>query len=303
MKNSSNSIDLFYSDSSYLLMDDWANIVHSIITYADAIWLDANYSFAKEIDNNDRIRFCSIIRDLREAKIIKTWQFEYNLHSSSSSISRVITSDENRMLHNRISKAIVQDSKKASSNDAYNIQSKFVDARHELLYLGLTSLCKADGVTYNRLKPNKIISTLFSYEDVLKRYTQQLFRQFSIGDLSKLSSSDIIELRSSSKYLRDQVNNQIKNKLLPLQSLDDKIIEDCQKLYTEYEHCLQELIREKQGKNTFVEITKDMMVSGTGLFIPIVSLIPSVEKVLNWMNGRDKRGFLAYMLQAKKMTE
>lgn len=307
MKDKSNPLELFYSDSSHLSIDSWANIVHSIITYADNIWLNSGYYPPKEISksNNDFLDLSSTMADLKDAGIIKTWQFEDCLHSYNGSITRVIGNKEHRMLHEEISRSIIEMSKNAASDDAYkyNTQSKFVDARNQLLHLGLASLCDADGVIYNKSKPNEIPSHLLHYENVLKKYTHQLFKEFSIGDLSRLSSSDIIELRSLSKHFRDRVNSLVRAKVLPLQRLDSKVLEDCHNLYNEYERHLQELVIEKQGKRTIVEITKDTVVNSVGLFIPAVSLIPSVEKALNWAKGRNQRGFLAYMLQAKKMTK
>jgi len=307
MKDESNCLELFYSDSSHLSIDDWANIVHSIVTYADKIWLNTECCFPKEISksNNNFLDLSSTIADLKDAGIIRTWQFEDYLHSSDRSITRIIGNNEHRMLHEEISRSIIEMSKNIGPDDAYryNTQSKFVDARNQLLHLGLASLCDADGLVYNRSKPNEIPSHLLNYENVLKKYTHQLFKEFSIGDLSKLSSSDIIELRSLSKYFRDRVNSLVKAKILPLQRLDSKILEDCQNLHNEYEYHLQELVREKQGKNTITEITKDAIVNSVGLFVPVISLIPSVEKALNWAKGRNQRGFLAYMLQAQKMTK
>jgi hypothetical protein len=76
MKDKSNSLELFYSDSSHLLIDDWANIVHSIVTYADKIWLNEECCFFKKaFQHNDDFRgLSSTIADLRDAGIIKTWQ-------------------------------------------------------------------------------------------------------------------------------------------------------------------------------------------------------------------------------------
>jgi hypothetical protein len=309
MKDKSNSLELFYSDSSHLLIDDWANIVHSIVTYADKIWLNEECCFFKKaFQHNDDFRgLSSTIADLRDAGIIKTWQFEDYLQSSDGSITRIIGNNEHRMLHEEISQSIIDMSKRIGSDNAsrYNTQSKFVDARNQLLHLGLASLCDADGLVYNRnrIRPNEISSQLLDYENVYKKYTNQLFKEFSIGDLSKLSSSDIIELRSLSKYFRDRVNSFVKAKVLPLQGLDSKILEDCQNLYGEYECHLQELVREKQGKHTVIEIIKDTLINSVGIFIPAASFVPSVEKVVNWAKDRNQRGFLAYMLQVKKVTK
>lgn len=303
MKKKDDSLDLFYG-SSYFLEEDWESILHSIITYSDKIWLNSNYKFSDQIESNKTSKFLSILNDLKEEGIVLTWQLESNLHNSDNSISRVITNDEHRNLYNEINQTIVNGCK-----GDFDIQSKFVEARHELFYLGLTRICEAHGITCNKLEASNLISRLcsqeyISYENILKKYSYHLFQEFSIGNLSKLSSSDIIKLRSSSKYYRNRVNACIQKKLLPLQKLDEEIINDCKNLYRECEDHLREcLVKNHEWRDTLKKSSNDLKLAVIGIFTPYPAFIPPIERVIRqFRKDPTKEGFLIYMMEAKKMT-
>lgn len=303
MRKDDNSLDLFYG-SSYFLEEDWESVVHSIITYADKIWLNSDYKFSGQIESNKTSRFLSILNDLKNEGIILTWQLESNLNSRDNSVNRVITCDEHRSLYSEINEGIANLIK-----GDYDIQSKFVEARHELFYLCITKLCQADGITCNKLQTNKLISGLcsqkhISYENILKKYSYHIFQEFSIGSLSKLSSSDIIKLRLESKYFRDRVNGYIRDKLLPLCKSDKDIIEDCRSLHRECEDYIREyLVKECGWKNTYKKAIKELNLAVIGIFTPLVAFITPFEKVIRrFMKDESEDGFLIYMLKAKKMT-
>lgn len=304
MSSTTNALNLFYSDSSLILRDDWINIIHSIVTYADTIWINADCSFANNSNKQEATQYYSVFRDLIDENVIRTWRLESSPlpKSNSTPISQIITNDEQKILYQKVTQAVIKEAKAVKIRDAFNTQSKFVDARHELFSLGLTALLNADGVAFNKLRPNTLSLEPFTSTDTLQRYSYRLFSEFSVGDLSKLSLSDILKLRSLSKYLHEQINHNIKTRLLPLQSPDEKIAEDCQHLFHEYEGVIKELLLQKHGKNILKEISKDLMVNIVGIFLPIASLAPIIEKTINWIDGRSKRGFFLYMTEVKRRT-
>lgn len=298
----SKPIDLFYSSKPELTTDDWDQIVHSIITYGDKIWLKSGIKFSPRIDQKILRDMEITYQELKDENIIVTWDFEISksFQHDNSKLSKVITHNEHKELYNAINETIahnVTGKNDFSLGGDTKIVTKFIEVRQELWNIGLASCCEATGIiNRSTIVTNMLASDLFSYELGINKYTNYLFKQFRIPSLCGLSTKAILELRKQSQYLRKKVDSLTKNRLLEYGMQNREILKDCNELYSNYLDGVKSLMKEKNQNGVF----KELIINVSGLFVPIIGFLPLSKKLVDWLKDKNHTGFIMYMLHLQQ---
>jgi len=312
-------MNLIYTDSNEFNRCSWERIVHSIVTFGKVIWVNENITFSNQIPDWLRGHYIKTFHELKEAKIIKLWNYEL-LGKTTSQIDRIISIDESSTLYDVINKEIEEyvplgtlSQKDITGNE---ITSKIIQYKHELWNIGIADILKVDGICYphsNNVKKG-IISDYYKYESIYKKYTEYIFRKLEIKPLGFLPTKDILELQKQSKIFSKQLLPLINNKLLNLSPDDETIESDCGDLFKIYEQSINELITEKSlrfGK----KFLYDAIFTIGGLLFSPISLVPLGSNILSYFKNKRKnplflltmsiknRAYMAYMNKAEKNKE
>ena len=124
-----------------------------------------------------------------------------------------------------------------------------------------------------------------------------MFKKFQLPSLCLLSAKDILKLQKTSSALRSKIDSFISSRISSVGIPNEAIAKDCDKLYAEYLETMQKAITEKSKKGAAEGVTKDAVVGTTGLFLPIVSLLPIAEKLGDWFKNKGKYAFVLYMVE------
>lgn len=292
---------LFYTSTPELTLDDWEQILHSIVTYAQVVWLHPETRIGSQVPEDMRRHIESVFHELEAAGTLSRWALESSPVPSrlSSTARRIITADEELQLYDSLNAVIVGDETDRAGpfGEEFNLQSKFVEVRHELWNLGLAGLCNADGVVYRGSSTRRrVVPDQYRYEQINKKYTHELFNVFQIGSLVSLGAQDVLDLQKRSKSLRSKVGEILATKILPVEIPPGEVIADCRVLFDEYSVAVQDAIRERTAKRVLVETGKDVTIGGIGLVFPVIGAIPIAQRLVSWFRGRGLNGFLLYML-------
>jgi len=299
---------LFFSGDTSLSINEWEQIVHSLITYGSTIWLHADSELSPNLPPEISVKLKITYNELIEAKKIKTWELEASKHrlpKLSSSSSRIISTKEHRSLYESINFTVLEKSEmlveSLSHKQEVERTSKLIDFRQELWNLGIATLCGSGAIVYQRISPRSPpYSSYYKYELLNKRYTQCLFKKFRLPGLYLLSARDIIELQKISSGLRSKIDSLILTRISGVGIPDELISEDCDKLFAEFLVSIEDMISEKTKKGTVSGITKDVVIGATGLVLPVVGALPIAEKLGNWFMNKGIHSFVLYMLELQK---
>ncbi len=299
--------NLFFSGNIEIDTGNWEQIVHSLVTYGDCVWLHADAVLSKDLDPTISVRIQNTLKELQDEKKIRTWELEastaYVLRKTSA--SRVISLEEHKSLYQNVNHAVLEGPGEVG-NLAYGEQdiertSKLIDYRQELWHLGIASLCGASSLVYEKSPTGRFrYSTYFRYESLNKKYTQTLFKKFEIPALSLLTTKDILELQKYAAALRRKVDGLLSTKVFEIGVPDRTVMKECEGLHHEYLTMLKNVIQEKTGNGILLGGMKDVAVWVTGLFLPATSIIPLAERFGHWLVNKQEYGFVLYMLELQK---
>ena len=174
--------------------------------------------------------------------------------------------------------------------------TSFIELRQELWNFGIASLCNANNIVYSNNSPKHLPSASFyKYEKLNKKFTTELFQQFRIHSLLNLSTKDILELRSYSIHLREKIDTYLRKEIYEIGTPDDRIIKNCNKIYNDYLEYVTNFVEEKSKNRVFRDIFKDTVLAVTGIYFPILGIVPIAEKMYTWLKKKKQSGFTLYM--------
>lgn len=298
--------DLFYSGNSELSLLDWEQIVHALVTYGNVIWINSNSLISSKIDPILSTAIEQTLEELKESKLVLTWDLEASANSKVV-VDRIVTIEEHKNLYESINFAILGDGDReisvGPSDENIERTSRLIEYRQELWHLGIASFCNAYGIVY-RTSPSKrlIPSSYYRYEMLNKQYTQQLFKKFKIESMWSLSAEDIITLRKRASKLRAKIDSLLAGKIHEIGVPSERISSECERLYSEYLECVNDMLREKTNLGTVKGTTKDTIVGAAGLILPIVGVYPIAERFWLWLKNKEQYGFVLYMLELQEKT-
>lgn len=267
---------------------DYESVVQSLITNVDVVWINP---LSLEINSAQVVKK---LLNLKEAGLIKFWDYELSLHGNTQLIiDRIITSEEYKesniyiqeMMQDIVKNCIEQKSDFTTFNiEKKNLLSNFLIAK----YCGAESLIQRNGVN---------MSVATGEKDLLQTYAQYLFNQTNICTVSGLSIEEILELRKYSKYFRSKIQMHINKKLVNGNIPISVIKKDCELLSREY--CEEINSRVKRGTT--------LVGTGTGIALDIASiwLVPVTlysigQKLWDTVFHKEQRGFVMYLTTLQK---
>jgi len=298
-------MNLIYTDSNEFTSSSWERVIHSIVTFGKVIWINENITFSNQIPNWLKSHYVKSFHELKEAKIIKLWNYE-QYKKKTSQIDSIIPVKELSTLYDLINKQIKEyiPLGTLSQRDVVGneITSKIIQYKHELWNIGIAKILKADGICYphsNNVK-EEIVSEYYKYEQIYEKYTNYIFKKLEMKPLGFLSTNDILELQKQSKILSKQLSLFINNKILNLSPSYETIERDCDNFIKQYEQSINKLITEKSltkfGKKFFFN---SIITIGGLLFSPI-SLATLGSDILNYFKDRRKYSLLLFTMNIKE---
>ena len=298
------SMDLFFSGSVELKLEDWEQMIQALVTYGDTLWIDANMQISNRLFPEIHAAISKTLKELKEEEIVLTWKLEASLAGEPAIVNKVIDIEEHRNLYENINYAILDGEESeifvgSTLSTEVERTSKIIDYRKELWNLGIASLCGANGIVYRTLSSSKqlLSSSFYKYEMLNKKYTQHLFKKFKIPSLWSLSTNDILDLRKKAKHLRSQLDLLLSSKIFEIGVPEKKIIKECERLYDSYLSAVKDIIDEKSHEGLFASTSKDVAVGVSGLIFPIMGLYPIAERFAQWFNNKEQYGFVLYMME------
>ncbi len=298
-------LNIYYSPVPEINRFDWEQIVQSLITYGEEVWMKSGSNISAKIVDDERKHVSSCLNELIEERIIKTWSFETD--KSKSTNNRVISKEEHIELYNNINSSIsYQSGVNNNLLQGKNIDkvTRFIEMRQELWNIGLASLCGANSIVYGKSNSDFVKSNRFyRYDELSKSFTETLFKKFNVPSLSGLSAADILELRLEAVKYRKKIDVFIE-KLATNNSefLDEAIISKCNEIYDEYLNQVYNLVIEKTRSNVVNNTIKDVTINTVGIFMPIAGFLSIADNLFDYFENKENIGFIFYMIMLLKKT-
>jgi hypothetical protein len=297
-------MQLLFTDSTEITETSWERIVHSLITYADSIWMNAHMKLSERIPLFLRNHYQKTFNELIEANLIKLWDFEEYMDEESK-LKTVIATNESSDLYDAITSQITHYSTYESIGRkdviGSEITSKIIQYKHELWNIGIAKIIDASGICYpcEQNKHSGSISNYYKYEIINRKYTERLFSKFEIKPLGFLPSSDIMELKKYSNILVKELSKYINKKLPEIPPSNFILEKECQELFENCQNELNNLIKEKSLRRFGIEITKDAAITSIGTFFPLISVVSFGDKFYKLFKDKGKYALLIFALDVK----
>ena len=297
-------MNLIYTDSNEITASSWERIIHSLITFGEVIWVNENVTFSNQLPDWIRRHYIASFNELKEAKIIKSWNYE-QYKSATSNVDTVIPRDEVSNLYDVISNQVKEYSPLGTlsqKNIAGNeITSKIIQYKHELWNIGIANILNVDGICYpcNEYVSKGTVSEYYKYEQVNRKYTETIFKNLGIKPLGFLTTKDILDIQRQSKILVKTLSPYINNKLLSILPNEEIIKGDCIALLKDYESSLNNLITEKSLSKFGKRFSLNTIITIGGLVFSPISLVSLGTDILDYFRNKRKNSLLLFAMSIK----
>ncbi|GEM_PF-5471954 len=304
MKQSSESFDIMYTGSSEITLESWEKIIHALITYGERIWLHTSVSISKHIPSELRRLISHTFDELKEDRLICTWDYEYSNNPSGYHL-KTLHNEDIKTLYSNVNYQIENYSAMGTLSgqelEGAEVTSKIIQYRHELWNIGLASLLDISSICYDksptRMKGN--YSSYYKYEIINKQYTENIFEQLEMPPLGFLSCKDIKEIRGKSEALRARLAEPINSKMIEMPPCEDSIKTECDDIILELNSLITELAKDKSLKYLGKDITKESVIASLSVLMPSFALYTFADKMMLWLKGNRKYSFLFFALETK----
>ena len=300
--------ELFYSGSTDIGIREWEEIVHSLITYGNRIWVNV----ASHISGWEEDERVSIIRhtfgELRDCGLIAVWGFESTAGKDAQSSARILTTEEQGDLYAAVNGALLKEQGYASGAAIQGVDiertSKIIEYRHELMNLGIANLVRAGGIVYGRRSSRPVLggSSFYRYESIAKEYCQTLFSRFQLPPVSRLETADILELQKKAGGLRKKIDEIMQSDLVELPQPPNVIAERCSQLFGSYLSAIAGMTKERSGRAFAASTSKDAIVAASGIILPAVGILPFADRLALWLKDRAQYSFVLYMIELQQRS-
>ncbi len=275
-------------------IEQWDEIVRSIIMFADVVWLHSSLDISNKIDDAFKNHIHIVLNELVENGLIKFYSLESDECRYKNGSSRIITQEEHMELYNSIVEN-VKDKDKIYVDNLPDPErtSRIVECRNELWRYGIATLLDADiSVTYKNRGNKNYMRKEIDKMAINSELTTELFNLFNIPSLAHLSTEDILSIRKSAKKYRKnitelsvKVNNSVDENL-------NKIVQD---EYQEFISSLNELAQSAAGNKAIKRMTENTFINVVGLFFPPMAALACGLDYYSYFKDRKKLGFVLFM--------
>lgn len=292
-----NQYQLYLSSNGEVALADWQQIVHSLVTYGDSVWIPADYGVAPNLPNDIATRVRRNLNELIQADLVRLWSYEESADANNASV--VLTSGARQDLKDQIDDTVFSETDAlmhSGSPREIDTASRIIEYRHELWNLGLASLCNADGVVYGRETTrhgNKGAGT--QYEEMNRKYCERLFEQFEIPSLVNLTCDDILKVRTDVSSFRRRIDKTLVQH--PSIDLDDAaLIAECRSLFKEYLEVAGASLQDRARL-----VNSDLVLNVVGIVLPVAGVGSIAMRFCSWLKNRGKYRFALYMHRLKEV--
>jgi len=298
---------IFYIGNLELDVVSWEEIILSLITFADEIWLPYTAHFAKKYNDNILTYFQETLEILKDEGIIKTWSFQFQHENKKIEeiykIHRLIYDEElnniNKMINDEfrrhISKVLP-----GSYGKHVELTSKFIDFRHDLLNIEIANLCETTGFVTRK---SQNLNFLYNNKSLINQeYYNQLFDKFQVNNISTLNAYQIIQLRNLIERTKLEIDKLVQNKLIHINSIETVISEKVNSKFAEYHEHIYNIINMNIGKHKIFKNIINLAANTIGIFLWPVSFLPFIGEYHDQLLNKNINGFVTYMFELKKIT-
>ena len=289
--------DLYLSSNGEVTLADWQQIVHSLVTYGDSVWIPVDYSISLMLPKDTAEVVARNVLEMIQAGLINLWSYEESAEAKRASL--VVTSGVQKDLKDQIDDTVfsgVDEMMGAGSLHEIDTASRIIEYRHELWNLGVAALCDADGIVYERESArhgNKGAGT--QYEQMNLKLCETLFKQFEIPSLVNLSCDDVLKVRQNVTSFRQRID-----KLLTTRSSNEieesVLIAECRSLFQEYLELAGTALRDRAQL-----VSSDLVLNVVGTVLPVAGLGSIAKRFCVWLKNREKYRFALYMHRLKEV--
>ena len=276
----------FLTTVSSLSECDYESVIQSLITNCNQVWVNE-----LAFDKNQE-KMVDKLFELREAGLIKVWNYEILLNNRSSKIDKVISNEEHNEANSYVDQILLQGEEQSLKNDTQYTTFR-IEKRNMLTNLVTAKFCGADSIIQRDSKP---ISVQSGKQNLFQLYAQQLFNETCIDSVSGLSVDDIMKLRKYSSAFRKKINGIINERLINGEVPPSVIREDCKKLSAEYCNEINERIKSSMS---VVGVVKGVALDILSLLLSPISLIGAASKIGDFALNHEKRGVIMYLTTLK----
>lgn len=295
MKNS-----VFMPNVAKLQTFDYQGIVQTLITRTDVVWLP---KMALDVNEPSMLRR---IEELKEAKLIKLWDYEKSLSRNSRKPDKIITLEEHEEIENCKS-LFVEEMMRNSELDRHSDYTTVnIERKNAITNILLAERCGSNSIVQrypgnfiDRTIDSQTINYKRSGDELADLYTPFLFGKTVMGNLSELSIEDIVDLRKLSKYYRSKIQeyaHEHSSTLIP----EAKIKQDCEAIHEEYEKLIQEDVGEKFS---LLSLGGDITLEILSCFVSWIPYISLSKNIIETITKRKDRGFVMYMSRLSTATK
>jgi hypothetical protein len=278
----------------------WEEIVLSLVTFADTVWIPAHAAFGPKIPDQVSVHIRSTFAALQEAGMLRTWDFEHNVRGSAVP-DRVVTTQDHRLAREHIDNRFRRSAPGRNIGDpGVERTSKFIDYRHDLWNILLGDLCGADGFIARSNWPVDFLTNPSAQNQ--QRYFGQLFRKFQVRHLSVLDVNQIRSLRKYAREMRGQFEGLVKGRLLHVDDVESIFAQDLDERYTEYQNTINDVVSSAFGRKHWLQSLQQVYVNIVGVFLWPVSFLPLFEDSLDSYFAKRRNAFVSYISELKQYT-
>lgn len=292
---------LFYIGKTEMDISSWEEIVLSLITYTDNVWLPSYTLPPNKIEDIKVERIKNTFEELKESKILLTWNFEFS-ELEYTKPDKVISLNEHLAMREGIDVLFKNAKNNLELKSSIGIErtSKFINYKNDLWNMVIADSCDANGfIAREKENLNFLADKSFEYE---RKYFENLFFKFQVSNLWTLTTEQILQLKKLIGKTRIEVDALIKKKLLHTENVEAIFSEDINKRYSEYNKLVNEIVMENFGKGTLGKGYEEAMINFVGIFIWQVSFMPLITRTIGSLFNKRRNSFIAYMSELKQLT-
>lgn len=291
--------NLFLTSKASFGLLEWNQVVSSLITYGDSIYIPKRLFEETRIPPQIHSHFVKTCNELIEGKLLRYWGIEGR--DKVNQFVSIISHENHKLIFEYLTE--FDTTLRLPSNNGPELTSRYVDARADLYHMLIAKLCNCSGIVDTKGKSELVrLHELYKQDVIQKNIVSNLFTKLGATNLYQLTAKDIVDLQNNAQFLRKELDQLMAGIILqpePPRRITTNIVEKVHKKYTE---SIDSLIAEKSIKHisgeSFVDATFDIV----GHFIPGVGLLPAISRLGDRCLKNQEIGLLVYINTLKKQA-
>ena len=292
---------------TFLSIARWDEMIRSAVMFSDVIWLHESLNIDYRIAPEMRNHINMTANELIDAKIIKHYALESDGAVACKNAEKVITQEEHLRLYDIIIKRV----KGEKSFDPDNLAdpertSRIIEKRNELWKFGVASLLDSNISTACKSITKRDIERDIASRSIKTELTSKLFKMFSIGGLSHLTTSEIIQLQKQGKKFRNIVQELAVSAFTDAMGGNISVV--AENAFDEQIKVINELLQATAGAKGIKKLLLTLVKNFAGLIpLTLPILIPTTalqcgDDLRCFFSDRKKYGFILFMNTLQTQT-